>query len=223
MRWNLKRDAIALLSIAASVGLSWYFLPDLPDQVPTHFSLDGTADDYSSKGVAAAFAIGGTTLLYLLLTFIPRIDPFWRKIQKRYDVVLLVRDIVMVFMVFLFIATLLAAPTGNLDMSLFGTGFGLFFVVLGNYLPRLPRNFFIGIRNPWTIASEVVWTKTHIMSGWLYVTGGALIVVLSVFGLPMHIVLLSVLVPLFLYTGLIYPYLLFRKLQREGDSTTPDL
>ncbi len=223
MRWNLKRDAIALLSIAASVGLSWYFLPGLPEQVPTHFGFDGTADSYSPKGWAAAFAIGGTALLYLLLTFLPRIDPFWKKIQPRYNVLLLFRDIVMVFMVFLFIATVLAAPTGKLDMNLFGTGFGLLFIVLGNYLPRLPRNFFFGIRNPWTIASEEVWKRTHIVSGWLYVAGGLLIILLSILGLPMHVALLSVLVPLFLYSGLIYPYFLFRKLQRGSNSTTPDL
>jgi uncharacterized membrane protein len=223
MRWNVKRDAIPLLSIAASVGLSLYFLPGLPEQVPTHFGVDGTADSYAPKGWAAAFAIGGTTLLYLLLTFIPRIDPFWKKIQPRYDVLLLFRDIVMLFMVFLFVATVLAAPTGKLDMHLFGTGFGLLFIVLGNYLPRLPRNFFFGIRNPWTIASEEVWKRTHIVSGWLFVAGGIVIILLSLLGLPMHTVLLSVLVPLFLYTGLVYPYLLFRKLQRRGESGAPDI
>ncbi len=223
MRWNLKRDAIALLSIAASVALAWYFFASLPDRVPSHFSLNGTADSYTSKEFLVVMELGLQVLLYVLLTFLPRIDPFWKTIQSRYNVLLLFRDMTMLFMLFLFIVTFLSARTGRLDMNLFGVGFGLLFILMGNYLPRLPRNFFVGIRTPWTIASEIVWRKTHIVSGWLFVAGGTIICLSSLLGLPMHIVLLSVLVPVFLFSGLIYPYFLYRRIQREGGSPTPDV
>jgi uncharacterized membrane protein len=223
MRWSLKRDAIALLSIAACAGISLYLYPDLPAQVPSHFSADGTADAYTSKEGLVALEIGGSVLLYLLLTFLPRIDPFWKKIQNRYGVLLLFRDAIMVFMLFLFTVTMLSAESGRLNMRFFGPGLGLLLIVLGNYMPRLPRNFFFGIRTPWTLASEIVWKKTHVVSGLLFVAAGALVILLSLLGLPQHIVLLSVLVPIGLFCSLIYPYYLFRKLQREGDSSTPDL
>jgi uncharacterized membrane protein len=223
MRWSLKRDAVALLTIVASLGLAWYFYPLLPDRVPTHFGLDGTADAYSSRESFILLELGGVLFLYLLLTFIPRIDPFWKKIQNRYNVLLLFRDITMVFMLFLLVVTFLSARTGQLNMNLFGMGLGLLFAVLGNYMPRLPRNFFFGVRTPWTLASDVVWKKTHIVAGWLFVAGGLLVALLSLFGLPMHIVLLCVLVPVILFSGFLYPYFLFRRLQREGGSPTPDL
>jgi len=223
MRWSLKRDAVAFLSIAASVGLSWYFYPSLPHQVPSHFSFDGTPDAYVSKSSFILMELGLVLFMYVLLTFLPRIDPFWKKIQSKYNVLLLFRDIIMLFMLFLFIATLYSARSGRLNMDLFGLGIGLLFILLGNYLPRLPRNFFVGVRTPWTLASEVVWRKTHIVSGWLFVAGGVLIIVLGLFGLPMHIVLLSVLLPVFVFSSIFYPYFLYRKIQREGESPTPDL
>jgi len=223
MHWNLKRDAIALLAVAASVGLSWYFYASLPDRVPSHFSADGTPDGYSSKEFLICLELGMTVLLYGVLTFIPRIDPFWKKIQGKYDVLLLFRDIIMVFMLFLFAVTLFSVRAGRLNTDLFGIGFGLLFILMGNYMPRLPRNFFFGVHTPWTLASEVVWKKTHIMAGWLFVAGGVLLVLLSLFGLPMHIVLLSVLLPVVLFSSIVYPYFLYRKIQREGESPTPDL
>lgn len=223
MRWNVKHDVVALLSIAASAVLSWYFYASLPDQVPSHFSLNGSADAYASKGFLVLMGLGVQVLLYLLLTFVLRIDPFWKTLQKRYSVILAFRDIIMVFMLFLFVATYLSARTGRLDMNLFGVGLGLLFIVMGNYMPRLPRNTFVGIRVPWTITSDIVWRKTHIVSGWLFVIGGALVCVLSLFGLPMPIVLLAILVPIFIVSCLIYPYALYRKLQREGGSSTPDV
>lgn len=223
MRWNPKHDVIAFLSIAASVALTWYAYASLPDRVPSHFSLDGTADAYASKDFLLWMGIGLQLLVYVLLTFLTRIDPFWRTLRKRNSVILVFRDITMIFMLFMFIAAFLSARTGRLDMKLFGVGLGLLFVLMGNYLPRLPRNTFVGIRVPWTIASDVVWKRTHIVGGWLFVAGGALICALSLSGLPMHIVLLAVLLPVFVIGCIIYPCTLYHKLQREGGSSTPDI
>jgi uncharacterized membrane protein len=223
MRWNLKRDAISLLSIVATAVLSFYFYASLPDRVPSHFAADGTPNGYSSKETLILVVLGSTVLLYLVLTFIPRIDPFWKKIQNRYNVLLLFRDIIMVFMLFIFTLTLFSARTGRLNTDLFGIGFGLLFILLGNYMPRLPRNFFFGVRTPWTLASEVVWRKTHIVSGWLFVAGGVLIILLSLLGVAMQVALLAVLLPIVLVSAFIYPYFLFHKLQREDRPHIPDL
>jgi uncharacterized membrane protein len=106
---------------------------------------------------------------------------------------------------------------------MFGVGFGILFILLGNYLPKLPRNFFFGIRSPWTLASETVWKRTHILSGWLFVVAGFLITVLSFTSLPLHILLLVILLPVVLYCGIIYPYFLYRKLQRGQGEKALDL
>jgi uncharacterized membrane protein len=47
-------------------------------------------------------------------------------------------------------------------------------------LPKAKRNWFVGIRTPWTMSSDVVWDKTHKMGGKLFMMMG-LIMILSVF------------------------------------------
>ena len=47
--------------------------------------------------------------------------------------------------------------------------------VVGNALPALPRNLFIGVRVPWTLRDAGVWTRTHRMAGrWMVASAAAL-------------------------------------------------
>ena len=48
----------------------------------------------------------------------------------------------------------------------------LFFALLGNVLGKVRRNFWIGVRTPWTLASERVWIDTHRFSARLFVAIG---------------------------------------------------
>lgn len=215
MKWRLKRDIFALCMIAAICIMTIYFSSILPEIVPSHFNAEGTADRWAPKSTVLLLGLGVPVVLYLLLTFIPFIDPFWRRIQPKYDIFLLFRDMAMAFFVYFALVEYVSASEGRFQTSMFGAGFGILFIVLGNYLPKLPRNFFFGIRSPWTLASETVWKRTHILSGWLFVVAGVLITLLSFTSLPLHILLLVVLLPVVLYCGIIYPYFLYRKLQRD--------
>ena len=40
-------------------------------------------------------------------------------------------------------------------------GLMVFFAVLGNVMGKVRRNLWIGVRAPWTLASAVVWDRTH--------------------------------------------------------------
>ena len=51
-------------------------------------------------------------------------------------------------------------------------GFGLLFIVLGNYMPKFRQNSFMGIRVKWTLESEANWNATHRMGGKVWVSGG---------------------------------------------------
>ena len=57
---------------------------------------------------------------------------------------------------------------------------GVLFAALGNYLPSVKPNYFIGMRTPWTLESEVVWKKTHRLAGKLWVIGGLVVICLAV-------------------------------------------
>jgi uncharacterized membrane protein len=223
MKWKFKREIFPIIIIVIYGILTIYFYPTLPESVPSHFNKDGLADRYSSKLLTVLAYLGLALLLYFILTFIPFIDPFWKKIQKRYSLFLLLRDFILLFFLFLYLLILLSAQGGRLPKNVLGVGFGFLFVLVGNYLPKLPRNFFFGVRVPWTLASEIVWRKTHVLSGWVFVISGILVIIFSLLKINLAISFLVTLVPLFLFSGFIYPLLLYKKLQKEEKIKAPEL
>jgi len=223
MKWKLKREILPLMAIILVGILSFIFYPTLPETIPSHFNKDGLPDRFAPKSQILLIYVAFIIFLYLLLTFLPMIDPFWKKIQKKYSLFLLFRDFVLLFFLFFYIIILFSAKADKLQTNLFGAGLGFLFVLIGNYLPKLPRNFFFGVRTPWALASEVVWRKTHILSGWAFVLGGILAVVLSLLKIKITLALFAVFFPLLILTGFIYPFYLYRKLQKEGKIENPEL
>jgi len=195
----------------------------LPDPMPSHYGFDGKADNFSAKDAFIMIYVGMCVGVYLLMTFIPWVDPFWKRIQSKYNIFLIMRDCAMFFFLYFYVVILLSAKTGYLHDAVFGVGIGLFFMLLGNYLPRLPRNFFFGIRSPWTLASEEVWKRTHVLGGWMFVLAGLLMILLSVAGIKMGLVFVFILVPLLVFTGLIYPLWLYRKIQKDNKLAAPQI
>jgi uncharacterized membrane protein len=217
MKWTFKRDIFALSMVLVYIIAAWYFYNILPDTVASHFNSQGIPDDYSSKSAILIIGFVITVGTYLLLTFIPFIDPFWKKIEKKYYIFLLFRDLALAFIVFIFIISFVSSKEGMFRNDLFGVVFGLLFIVLGNYLPKLPRNFFFGIRSPWTLASETVWYKTHRMAGGWFVTAGIILIILALLKINTFVAMTVVLIPLVLYTAFIYPLMLYKKLQKQGE------
>ena len=56
--------------------------------------------------------------------------------------------------------------------SLMALGFGLLFILLGNYMPKFRQNSFMGIRVKWTLENEANWNATHRFGGKVWVAGG---------------------------------------------------
>lgn len=221
MSWNFKRELVPLAMIAAIAALAAIYGPGLPDSVPSHFDGNGNADGHMSRTafllVIPAVVVG----LYLLLTFLPFIDPLWKRIQSRYSTLLLLRDFTLGFMVLMFVISLLAARDGRFSVTALGVGLGILFMLIGNYLPKIPRNWFFGIRTPWTMSSDEIWKRSHIVGGWWFVGAGFLIAVLSFTGLSLQVLLLVVLGPTVVVTGWLYPYMLFKRAERDETSIEP--
>ncbi len=62
-------------------------------------------------------------------------------------------------------------------------GTGVLFVVIGNYLPKVRPNYMMGIRTPWTLTSDVAWTRTHRLGGRVFVIEGIVIAILGLIGI----------------------------------------
>jgi uncharacterized membrane protein len=156
------------------------------------------------------------------MTFVPFIDPFWTRIKPRYHVLMLIRDFVLAFMLMLLLLTVFAVRDGRLPLNMLGISLGVLFAFIGNYLPKVPRNWFFGIRTPWTLVSDTVWQRSHLVGGWMLTVSGVLTVLLSLVGIGLQYVLLPLLIVTFVVSGFVYPFLLHRRLQQEGSEQIND-
>lgn len=172
----MRNRWIAPLLVAAMWAFALAVYPVLPDHIPTHWNLRGEADGWGGPGSAFLFpAIGtGTWLLMLVL---PRIDPRRANWEKFRDEVHLLVNVLVLFFAWIEAVTLGAALGWDLDTGRAVTGgVGMLLAIIGNYLPRIRSNWFMGIRTPWTLSSESVWRDTHRVGGRAFVAGGVAMV-----------------------------------------------
>ncbi len=100
-------------------------------------------------------------------------------------------------------------------------GVGAMFVLIGNQLGKSRSMYLIGIRTPWTLASEEVWIKTHRLAGKLMVAGGLLLIVAAFLPLPPALVAAWTVGIIAIAVGipLVYRLLLWRR-ERHGDQSS---
>ena len=212
---------VSAVFVAIAIGVALWLYPHLPARVPVHWNVHGQANGYASRFWSVAMWPLLIASLAVLTVVLPAISP--RRFEIRpfagiYGVLMLVIQGVMLV---LGIAAMLAGAGHAVPMmtiALLATG--VLLVVLGNYMGKLRRNFFIGIRTPWTLASEAVWERTHRLAGWLSVLAGMAMVVVAPIPaarwLSMGAVAVAFLVPA------VCSYFIYRRLEgrhsSEGDS-----
>jgi hypothetical protein len=116
----------------------------------------------------------------------------------------------------LYLVTLLAALGYPVNVgAIVQITIALLFILMGNIMGKFRFNYFVGIRTPWTLASEEVWRKTHRLGGRLWVLAG-LIGLFSVL-LPPPGNFIGLVGSIFLATigTTLYSFFLYRRSQRE--------
>jgi len=193
------------------------FYPRLPEKVPSHWNLRGKVDAYMSKfggTFTAPLIMLGVVVLFLL---IPKIDPLKENINKfkgYYYEFVVVFSILMLFMQ---VHTLLWSIGTKLNINVFIPIItGALFYFAGILLEKAKRNWFIGIRTPWTLSSDAVWEKTHNLGSILFKISGILCLVGFFF---QKFEIYFVILPLSftaVYT-VIYSYIAYRKEVSNGN------
>lgn len=167
------RRWFAPLLIVASVAFSLAMYARLPQRMPVHWGLQGEVDRYGSRIEGAFFVPLMMLVLWGLMRFLPRIDPRranYEKFADTYD--LLVNSLMALFAV-MHVAVIGAALGWPISMGrLMPVLIGLEFIILGNALPRARPNWWFGIRTPWTLSNDRVWTRTHRVGGYLLAAAG---------------------------------------------------
>jgi uncharacterized membrane protein len=203
---------ISLINLVA--GFLAY--PHLPDKVPTHWNLAGEVDGWGTAWQGAFMMPLIMIGVFLLLLLLPKIDPKrknYANMGKAYTTIVLV---IMIFFTVIYFGTL-GIALGYMENipSLTQIGVGALFVILGNYMGKLKHNYFMGIRTPWTLASEEVWYRTHRLAGPFWVIGGLLFMLSSLFAGDVFLKVMLVIIIVLVAIPAVYSFIIFKKLEKE--------
>ena len=205
-----RLNAISLALIAGSFLFSAAVYLWLPDQIPSHWNLAGEVASTMSK-TWGAFMMPLIVLgLYGVFRVIPALSPKGYGIDAANSGFVGIRVAVFALFAFLNLFILLAALGVPIAMgSAVSMAVGGLLAVLGWFLDRLPRNFYVGIRTPWTIVDEDNWTRTHRLGKWLFMAAGLVMVVGGIMGANAFVIVAAALA-----AGLVpmvYSYLIYRQ------------
>ncbi len=173
---------------------AWVQLPD-DALVPIHWGPSGQPDDWADKTFGLFFMPAIAAAIAVLFVFIPRFEPRRANLERSATAYRAVWIGVVALLGGLHLLAVGVALGAELDLTrIVMTATGGLFVVIGNYLPKVRPNYMMGIRTPWTLASDLSWVKTHRIGGRLFVVEGLAIAALGlggVSGTPLIAVLLG--------------------------------
>jgi len=178
---NLKRlwliSALILLVMGALSTWAWLEVP-ADVAIPVHWGIDGTPDRYGGKAEGLLMLPLVTLGIALLFTLILYIDPLRNNIMQSGKAYTITWTVLLLFMaaVHLFVVLFALGWVENTNL-IFSLGMGVLFLILGNYMGKIRRNYTFGIKTPWTLASDHVWDKTHLLGGKLFVLVGLLMLI----------------------------------------------
>ncbi len=186
----------------------------LPDIVPIHWGANGQPDGFGPKWVATFLYPLMSIGIYVLIRGLMAASPSLGgrdMTAANLKLAKLILAGILLFMLVVQLTTTAASMGIGFNISLVSTlATSVLFIFLGNYLGKVQRNFWIGIRTPWTITNAVVWERTHRLGGWLFVAVGLIGIVCSfipllrVWGIVVPVIAVS----LFLC---IYSYVCYRQ------------
>jgi len=172
---TLRVQLWCILMILAAAAATAYYYPALPAIIPVHWNVAGQVDGYGPRWQLWLMGPGMMAAMLLMGRMLPWLSPKRFEIQgyaATYGYMMAVLVALFGVIEGIMLAVALGSPLHMmrvLPVVLFGS-----LILLGNPMGKVKRNFFIGIRTPWTLASERVWHATHRLAGELMVASGAL-------------------------------------------------
>lgn len=206
---------LEILLIATACVATMIAYPHLPVQVATHWNIHLQPDGHGPKWVLFFFGPGllaGITLFTCLGPWLSpkhfEVDSFrgtWRQVML----------LLFCMMSYVYATMLWAGLRDKVDAGrLILGGVCLMMVLMGNLMGKVRKNFFIGVRTPWTLASDRVWNATHRFAARTWMAGGMLGLLFATIGHPA--LAISVLL-----AGCSVPYayslVFYKQLERRGE------
>lgn len=219
----MKRN-LHIIAVLAAIAPAIYLLiifPELPQTVPTHFGLNGKADDWGSKNMLWAITGILTTvslLVYLLLCNIHKIDTMRTAAENKGQL----QKIALIVVLFISVINIwIVGITENENIGgevrFVFTAVGILLAILGFYMRNLRPNYFAGIRLPWTLENEENWKKTHSYTSNIWLAGGSVITISSLFfQTVVSMIIMFTAVAFMAVLPFVYSYRLYKMQKRSG-------
>ncbi len=197
MRWTF-------VLVAASFLLSLFIYPFVPATVPIHWNIAGQADGFASRDIGLFLLPAISAVVFLVIEKLHEIDPIVNE-EKKASLGTVLGEVSFGACAFFFalnaviLSSYLGKGTDVASWAMFLSGF--FMGYLGFVLPRVPRNYFCGIRTPWSLSSDRVWKRTHDLGGKTFIATGAVMALYALvakesIGFLLGILLVGALVPI---------------------------
>ncbi|MFH1294385.1 MAG: DUF1648 domain-containing protein [Candidatus Aenigmatarchaeota archaeon] len=169
---KLATDLMIAIILVGFISAA-YFFPTFPDMVPSHWNASGQVDGYMPKAWALFMMPAISVIMLLLFIAIPRIDPMKENIKKfmaYYRALVVLIMMFLLYIHFLMIVWTLGV-TFNMNQAI-SPAMAVLFYFIGVLMAKTKKNWFVGIRTPWTLSSTKVWNKTHQRGSALFKASG---------------------------------------------------
>jgi len=211
-KYYLGAGAVILATLAGTIVA----YPQLPATIPLHWDIHGQVDGWGPKWMLFLFGPGTMLSLVLLFAALPWLSPKRFEVDSFRATYLYIMIVLVALLAYCHLLIVIAALGVVVDVSrALEGGICLLLALLGNVMGKVRRNFFVGIRTPWTLASEPVWNMTHRFAAkTLFVAGllGLIAVILRApFWLPIAAIIIAALIP----AG--YSLVFYKRLERKGE------
>ncbi|MDD5721591.1 MAG: DUF1648 domain-containing protein [Candidatus Pacebacteria bacterium] len=209
-----KIEIFILLIILLAFAAGFYLYPQMPEKMASHWNAKGDVDGYMPKAWALFLMPVLSTVLYLMFRLIPGIDPLKENIEKFREYFDWFVVLVICFLFYIYALTIFWSFGYRFDMGqVLSPALGILFYYAGILTANAKKNWFIGIRTPWTMSYENVWNKTNRLGGKMFKISG----VICLFGIvfPAY-AFWFVIVPVFFTTvyTIIYSYFAYKMEKR---------
>jgi uncharacterized membrane protein len=211
------------LGVAAMLIVSFAVGSGLPSdlRLPVRWSLAGEPTDFASKWVALGLPAAITAATSLLFYFLPSLEPRREGLERSQGLYLWGWAAILLLGASIELAVVATALGWALPVnSLIIVSLGATLVLTGNQLGKSRSMYLIGVRTPWTLASEEVWIKTHRLAGKLMVACGVVLILAA--ALPIAPSLLGALlfgtIAVAAGVPIVYSYLLWRRERADQPS-----
>jgi len=205
-----KNEIVMVVLTVVAFVVAYLIYPALPERAASHWNAAGEVNGYMSRFWAVMILPLIMVIFSLMFILIPRIDPLKKNIaqfRKYFDWFVF---FMMLFLVYIYALTIFRNFGWRFNFAVAITpAFAVLFYVCGIMVGKTKRNFFIGIRTPWTLSNDVVWDKTHRLGAKLFKIAAILSLVGIFFGkLAIYFVLFPVITAALI--SLVYSYVVYQ-------------